>query len=196
MSAKWYISTLLLIFAVFGAFQEQVSIPNQEIMLEFVDAKINKQNIDNTIADVRKKLLNVGISNIIIKETKNGTLKISYFSVVEVDNIKEAIIKDNKFVFNKNSKNNSSSNYNIAIYELTDEPDISNLDYKFIFEIKYHTDRFTTDTYFAFVKKIEQYKTDQLFKIAYKVNKNSPFTKDKTSYKEPEVRAGPKNYNS
>ena len=196
MSAKWYISTLLLIFAVFGAFQEQVSIPNQEIMLEFVDAKINKQNIDNTIADVRKKLLNVGISNIIIKETKNGTLKISYFSVVEVDNIKEAIIKDNKFVFNKNSKNNSSSNYNIAIYELTDEPGISNLDYKFIFEIKYHTDRFTTDTYFAFVKKIEQYKTDQLFKIAYKVNKNSPFTKDKTSYKEPEVRAGPKNYNS
>jgi len=196
MSAKWYISALLLIFAVFGAFQEQVSIPNQEIMLEFVDAKINKQNIDNTIADVRKKLLNVGISNIIIKETKNGTLKISYFSVVEVDNIKEAIIKDNKFVFNKNSKNNSSSNYNIAIYELTDEPDISNLDYKFIFEIKYHTDRFTTDTYFAFVKKIEQYKTDQLFKIAYKVNKNSPFTKDKTSYKEPEVRAGPKNYNS
>ena len=173
MSAKWYISTLLLIFAVFGAFQEQVSIPNQEIMLEFVDAKINKQNIDNTIADVRKKLLNVGISNIIIKETKNGTLKISYFSVVEVDNIKEAIIKDNKFVFNKNSKNNSSSNYNIAIYELTDEPGISNLDYKFIFEIKYHTDRFTTDTYFAFVKKIEQYKTDQLFKIAYKVNKNS-----------------------
>ena len=43
-------------------------------------------------------------------------------------------------------------------------------------------------------KNLEQYKTDQLFKIAYKTNKNNPFTKDRTSYKEPEVRAGPKNY--
>ncbi|MFT6699728.1 MAG: hypothetical protein ACJAVD_001229 [Porticoccaceae bacterium] len=200
MNAKWYISTLFLIFSLFGAFQEQVSIPNQEIVLEFVDAKINKQNIENTIADVREKLLNVGVSNITIKETKNGTLKISYFSVVEVNNIKEAIIKGNRFVLNRNSenkdKNNTSYNYNIDIYELTDETDISNLDYKFLFEIKHHTDRFTSDNYFAFVKKIEQYKTNQLFKIAYKVNKNSPFTKDKTSYKEPEVRAGPKNYNS
>ena len=54
MKAKWYISTLFLLFIYFGAFHEQVSIPNQEIVLEFVDAKIDQKDIKNTIADVRR----------------------------------------------------------------------------------------------------------------------------------------------
>ena len=198
MKAKWYISTLFLIFICFGAFQEQVSIPNQEIVLEFVDTKINKKNIENTIADVKEKLLKVGVSNITIKKAQNGTLKISYFSVVHIDNVKEVLVNENKLVLNKNSENKekskNTSNYNIDIYELTGETDISNLDNKFVFEIKYNSDRFTTDNYSAFVKKIAQFKTDQLFKTAYKAYKKSPFIKDRTSYKEPEVRAGPKNF--
>jgi hypothetical protein len=198
MQAKWYISTLFLIFISFGVFQEQVLIPNQEIILEFVDAKINKKDIENTIAEVKEKLLKVGIANIIINKTKNGTLKISYYSVIHIDNVKEVLTKENKLVFNKNSenkeKNQNSSNYNIDIHEITDDIDISNLDNKFVFEIKYNYDRFTTVDYLALAKNLEQYKTDQLFKVAYKINKNNPFTKDRTSYKEPEVRAGPKNY--
>ena len=196
MKAKWYFSTLLLIFICFGAFQEQVSIPNQEIVLEFVDAKINKKNIENTIAEVKEKLLNVGVTNINIKKTKNGTLKISYYSVFEINDIKKELAKQHKLVLNQNSdhkeKNENSSDYNIDIHELTIETDISNSDYKFVFEVKYNSDRSTTYNYFAFIKKSEHHKADQLFKTTYKVNKNSPFTKDRTSYKEPEVRAGPK----
>ena len=90
-------------------------------MLEFVDTKINRQNIENTIANVRKKLRNIGASNITLRETKNGTLKISYFSIVDVENIKEAIIKGNKFVLDKNTenkdKNNTTSDYSIDINE-------------------------------------------------------------------------------
>ncbi|ARV06457.1 hypothetical protein BTO04_06985 [Polaribacter sp. SA4-10] len=198
MQAKWYISTLFLLLIYFGAFQEQVSIPNQEIILEFVDYKINKKDIENTIAEVKEKLLKVGVANIVIKKTKKGTLKISYYSAVHIDNVKEVLVEKNQLVLNQNSennqKNNNSSNYNIDIHELTDETDISNSDYKFVFEIKYNSDRLTTVNYFALVKKSEQYKTDQLYKIAYKINKNNPFTKDRTSYKEPEVRAGPKYY--
>lgn len=199
MQAKWYVSTLFLLFIYFGAFQEQVSIPNQEIVLEFVDAKIDQKDIEITIAEVREKLLEVGIENIIINNSKNGTLKISYYSIVHIDNIKEALAEENSLVLNKDSdnreKNENSSNYNIDIYEITNETDISNSDYKFVFEIKYNSDRFSTVDYLALAKNIDQYKTDQLFKVAYKINKNSPFTKDRTSYKEPEVRAGPKNFN-
>ncbi len=199
MQAKWYVSTLFLLFIYFGAFQEKVSIPNQEIVLEFVDAKIDQKDIENTIAEVREKLLEVGIENIIINNSKNGTLKISYYSIVHIDNIKEALAEENNLVLNKDSdnreKNENSSNYNIDIYEITNETDIFNSDYKFVFEIKYNSDRFSTVDYLALAKNIDQYKTDQLFKVAYKINKNSPFTKDRTSYKEPEVRAGPKNFN-
>ncbi|WP_158841252.1 hypothetical protein [Polaribacter sp. L3A8] len=197
MHTKWYICTLFLLFICFGAFQDQVSIPNQEIALEFFDAKINKKDIENTIAEVKEKLLKVGVSNIIINKTKSGTLKISYYSADNIDNIKKELAKETKLALNKDSekdkKSKNSSNYNIDIYELTDQTDISNLDDKFIFEIKYNSDRFTTLDYSALAKNVEQYKTNQLFKTAYKVNKKNPFSKDRTSYKEPEVRAGPKN---
>ncbi len=194
MNAKWYISTLFLIFSLFGAFQEQVSIPNQEIVLEFVDTTINKESIEITIADLKEKLLKVGVSNITIKETKNGVLKISYYSIVDVDKIKVALEKEQEFILNKSSQNkedNTSSNYNINIYKLTNETDISNTDDKFLFEIKCHSDRFTTNNSSAFLKNLEEEKSNQLFKTAYKSYKNHPFTKNKTSCKEPEVRAGP-----
>ena len=196
MNTKWYISTLFLLFSLFGAFHEQVSIPNQEIVLEFIDTTINKESIDHTIADVKEKLLTVGVSKVTIKETQNGTLKISYYSAIAVDDIKKVLGKDQEFVLNQNSENKeedeTASEYNIDIYELTNETDVSNTsDDKFVFEIKYHSDRFTTNSFPAFLKNVEENKSNQLFKTAYKAYKNNPFTEDKTSYKEPEVRAGP-----
>jgi hypothetical protein len=198
MNAKWYISTLFLILIYFGGFHEQISIPNQEIVLEFVDAKINQKNIKNTITDVKEKLIKIGVSNIKIQETKSGTLKISYYSIVHINTIKEALAKEHQLVLNQQSKNkknnNTSSDYHIDIYQLTNESDISNLDTKFIFEIKQGSDRFTNNYNNAFIRSLTIHKTNQLFKTAYKVYKKSPFTKDRTSYEEPEVRAGPRIY--
>ena len=198
MNARWYISTLFLIFIYFGAFHEQVSIPNQEIALEFVDTKINQKDIKNTITDVRKKLLEIGVSNIKIQETKSGTLKISYYSVTHTDNIKEALLKENQLVLNQssedNEKDNSSLDYKIDVYELTNKTDISSQNDKFVFEIKYNSDRSTINYNYVFVKDVKTSKANHLFKTAYKVYKNNPFTKDYTSYKEPEVRAGPLTY--
>ena len=89
MRTKWYIGTLFLLFICFGAFHEEVTLPNQEIVLEFVDAKIDNKDIESTIADVKEKLLKIGVSNIKINETDHGTLKISYYSVFHIDNIKK-----------------------------------------------------------------------------------------------------------
>jgi len=196
MNSKWYISTLFLIlFICFGAFQEQVAIPNQEIVLEFVDGKINKKEIKNAVADVKEKLVKAGVSNITIQETTNGTLKISYYSAIPIDNIKEALILENQFALNKNSENKQdqlpSTTYNIDIYELTNEIDATNLNDKYILEIKYLTERSTTTPTFASIRHLEIAKANQLFKTAYNTYKNNPLTKDRTSYTEPEVRAGP-----
>ncbi|TXD53299.1 MULTISPECIES: hypothetical protein [unclassified Polaribacter] len=198
MNVKWYISSLFLILIYFGGFYEHVSIPNQEIVLEFVDAKINQKNIKNTITDVQEKLLKIGVSNIKIQKTENGTLKISYYSDVPVHKIKDALSKEHQLVLNKQSKNNqqnhSYSDYNINIYQLTNEVDISNLDDQFIFEIKPSTDRSTSNYKYALVRNFKIHKANQLFKTAFNAAKKSPFTKDRTSNKEPEVRAGPHVY--
>ena len=200
MKAKWYICTLFLLFICFGAFHEEVTLPNQEIVLEFVDVKINKKDIDNTIAEVKEKLLAIGVANIQINKTHNGTLKISYYSTSHINNIKEELYKDHNLVLNQSSdhkeKNKHSSNYNIDIHELTNQSDISNSDFNFVLDVKYYSDKISTFNYVAFVKKTTQDKENQLFKTSYKIHKNHPFIKDRTSYNEPEVRAGPQSFYS
>jgi hypothetical protein len=195
MNVKWYISTLFLLLIYWGGFQEPISARNQEIVLEFFDTKTNQKNIESTSTDIQEKLLKIGVSNIKIQETESGTLKISYFSIVPIETIKAALVKETELVSKQKSKNNKnntpSSNYNIDIYQLTDEADLSNLDDKFIFEIKYNSDRFTNNYNYAHTRSLQIHNTNQLFKTAYKANKKSPFTKDRTSHKEPEVRAGP-----
>lgn len=198
MNSKWYFSTLFLILCIcFGAFQKQVVIPNQEIVVEFVDASHSKEDVSNTIADVKAKLVSIGASNISIQNTKKGTLKISYYSIVPVDNIKQvlSIVHQHQFAFNTNSdheqKNLPSSTYNIDIYELTNEINTTNSHNKYIFEIKYISERSTTTKTAASIKNLENQEANQLFKQAYAAYKNNPFTKDRSSNKEPEVRAGP-----
>ena len=110
MKSKWYFGTLFLLFACYFALNQQVSIPNQEIVLEFSDAKINKEEVKNTITDVKEKLLNVGATNIKVLETENGTLKISYFSLVNIDNIKDVLLNKNKIALNQSSKNQEKEN--------------------------------------------------------------------------------------
>jgi hypothetical protein len=195
MKVKLYFGTLFLIFIYFGAFQEQIPVTNQEIVLEFVDTKIHKDDIKNTITEVKKKLLTVGVSNITIQETQEGTLKISYHSFVETADIKKALLAENQLILNENSgkekKDTSTSSYNIDVYEITDESNISNLDDEYIFEIKVHSDRSTTNYSYTSYKNLEVHKANQHFKRAVKAHKQNPFTKDNTSCEEPEVRAGP-----
>lgn len=198
MNAKWYISTLFLIFTLFGALNEKVIIPNQEIVLEFVDVKINRKNIDATILDLKDKLLNAGVSNINIKETKNGTLKISYYSATDINDIKELFSESNNLLeknkSNQQKNQQETSIYNIDVYTISNQSDISKTDDTFILEIKYQSDRFTTNNSLVSNKFLLAHKTNQLYKTAYKVYKNNPFIKGLTSHTEPEVRAGPKNF--
>jgi len=198
MNTKWCISALFLIIAYFGAFHEQIPIPNQEIVLEFVDTKINQKNIKSAIFDVKEKLLKVGVSNIKIQETQNGTLKISYYSDVLVDDIKKALAEEDELLLTQNSENEeenkNSSNYSIDIYDLTNETDIANSNDTFIFEIEYNSYRSLIYTSSAFLKNLEENKANLLFKTNYRASQKNSFTKDYNSYKEPEVRAGPYKY--
>lgn len=196
MKSKWYFGTLFLLFACYFALNQQVSIPNQEIVLEFSDAKINKEEVKNTITDVKEKLLNVGATNIKVLETENGTLKISYFSLVNIDNIKDVLLNKNKIALNQSSKNqkkeNDSSNYSLDIYELSDETDEFDLNDTPLFQTKYTSERFTFNNNYASLKReLEILKANQLYKTAYRLTKNDSFSKKNSSYSEPEVRAGP-----
>lgn len=196
MNKKWFIRVLFLaLFICFGVFQEEIQVPNQEIVLEFVDNKTDNNKISETITNVKEKLLAAGVSNIVINKTEKGALKISYYSAAHINTIKEVLSQGIDFALN-NSDNHKEPNfpvydYSLNIYELTNDVDLSNLNDKYVLEIKYASERFTTNPNSVFAKNIEFNKTNQLFKTAYNANKNKSLAKDKPSYQEPEVRAGP-----
>lgn len=200
MKTKWYFYALIVVFIFLGAFQENTTVPNQEIVLEFVDVKIAKKDIDNTISFVKEKLQNAGAKNIEVKEAKNGILKISYYSLENIDSIKETLSKDNSLAFNNSSNHkeensplsHKSSNYNIDVYELDDYPtDISNFDGNSILEIKFDSRRYTNTQNFASLESSQISEAHKVFKTAYKINKSLLILKDNTSHLKPEVRAGP-----
>jgi preprotein translocase subunit SecD len=196
MSRRWYISILLLLFIYVGAFHEQVSAPNQEIVLEFSNESVDQNEVSNTIADLREKLQELGVSNIKIQITEQSTLKISYYSDLHIDRVKEVLLDESQFALNQTSNNKEdekvpSFDYKIDVYELTDSSDISKRNNELILDLKYTTDRFTTPNHWVCVKSLRLEKANQLFRTALRTYKNNPFTKDHTSYQEPEVRAGP-----
>ena len=200
MKLKWYVGILLLVFTVFGIVQENTTVPNQEIVLEFVDVKIAKKDIDNTISFVKEKLQNAGAKNIEVHETKNGVLKISYYSLENIDAIKETLSINNALALNNQPKHKDknypssekTSNYNIDVYELDNHhTELSNVDGNAVLEIKYDVQRYSTPQNYASLEKISTHKVNQLFKTAYRFNKSLLIIKDNTSNYKPEVRAGP-----
>lgn len=197
MKTKWYFYALILVFIFLGVTQENTTVPNQEIVLEFVDLETAKKDIDNTIFIVKERLLDAGATNIRVQETSNGALKISYYSIVNVANIKEALTKSNLFGFNESPVKNDNenqftssklSNFNIDVYELSLD---SNFDGNSVIEIKYDPQRYTNPENYASLNINLKNQANKVFKTAYKFNKSLLIVKDNTSKYKPEVRAGP-----
>ncbi|WP_406682789.1 hypothetical protein N1F78_08800 [Seonamhaeicola sp. MEBiC1930] len=200
MNAKWYFSTLIIALTLLGVCQKQDPVPNQEIVMEFVDVQTTEDDVQNAIADVKETLQNVGATHIEVQEADNGTLKFTYHSNVKAANIKEILSKDNHLVFgyasnNQNSNDSHSSdepsNYNLDVYEIKKSTESSSLGGKYVLEIKYDYDRFTNPNVYFPLENVGINKSDHLIKIAFKANRNIAIAIDNTSHKEPEVRAGP-----
>ncbi|WP_299555541.1 hypothetical protein [Seonamhaeicola sp.] len=200
MNAKWYFSTLIIALTLLGVCQKQDPVPNQEIVMEFANAEVAKDDVQAAIANVREQLQEVGATNIKVQEAENGTLKITYHSHVKVANIKEILSKEDHLVLGYASDNQDESDshasdepsgYNLDVYEIRKGSEPSSLGGKYVLEIKFDYDRFTNPNVYFPLENQAVSKSDHSIKTAYKVNRNIAIAIDNTSHKEPEVRAGP-----
>ena len=90
MMARWCISVLIFSLTLFGVVsQQQILVPNQEIVLQFEDVDLTSKQAENTVAIVKQQLQDLGAENIQVFSLENGKLKITYFSDSEVASIKE-----------------------------------------------------------------------------------------------------------
>lgn len=202
MKSKWYISALILILTLFGAIsQQQITVPNQEIVLQFTDASITSKDTQNTIAIVKRQLQDLGVSNIQVKETENGKLKISYYSDTDIASVKERFSKEKNltldYTFNNENEDSSKDpfddkniTYNLDIYEIQNGSDVEwDLNGTSVVELKSESNRFSNPNIYAFINAVEI--NESIEKVAYKTYYNIAIAIDNTSHKIPEVRAGP-----
>ncbi len=195
MILKWCFGTFLLLFISLASVQKNTPTPNQEIVLEFLQSKTTTKEIKNTIANLEQQLIKIGVSNIKIQKNNNGKLKITYYSKNNIEKIRQTLIADSSYSKDQNNKDKQYNfDYTIDVYELNDYSSFSNLEDHFIFDVKYNSDQFYSDTSFPYVRNNSIEKANFQYKTTYKVNKDYPFTEDYTSYKNPEVRAGPNCY--
>lgn len=204
MLKKWYISTFIIILTLLGAVsQQQIVIPNQEIVLQFTNVDVTTEEVKNTIAIVKKQLLELGIDNIKVKESAQGKLKIIYYSDADVNIIKEIFSKEERLAidFNANHQKGSSNklpidedviSYNLDVHEIQDGND-SDWDLNGVNVVAFDSksDRFFNPNSNLFINKIEVSKDDNIVKLTYKIRRDIALAINDILHKIPEVRAGP-----
>lgn len=203
MFKKGYIIIFLLFLTLLGiSTQQQIVVPNQQIVLQFTNDGVASETIQNVLVVVKKQLQDFGVSNIKVKEGEKGTLKITYYSKEDVAIIKGIFAKDSQLKIDytlhrpKNSRElpnkNESVVYNVDVYEIQNTNDV---DWDFngvnvkVYETK--SNRFLDPNTFYFANNYSVANEDNSAKISYKIHKNIALAIDEILYKIPEVRAGP-----
>ena len=114
MNSRRYIGALIIILTFLGvASKQSITIPNQEIVLQFTDVEVSSFEAKNTVEIVKQQLRNLGADNIQIKKGQKGTLKITYYSDADVASIKETLSNQEKLVLNAfdQTQNKEDSNF-------------------------------------------------------------------------------------
>lgn len=203
MNFRWYISTLIISLTLLGVVnQQQISEPNQEIVLQFTNAEVSSDDAHNTIANLKKQLEDLGANNILVTSGGDkGKLIITYYSDVDVAKIKKTLSKSEKLALNTGNQDQNqeqsdfpldgnSSSYNLDVFEIQKDSDSGwDLNGTYVAELKPEGNRFSNPSIYAFIDSIEVRKITE--KVAYTTHYNIALAIDNTSYKIPEVRAGP-----
>lgn len=203
MNSRRYIGSLIIVLTFLGVvYQQQNTVPNQEIILQFTDVKVTSAETQSTIAIVKTQLQSLGADNIQVKETKEGTLKITYYSDTNVMNIKRTLSEESKIVLDYNLNNqdsehsnlpikNNSISYNLDVYEIQKGNDADwNLVANIFLELKSDNERFFNPNVFMSFTDIDD-REENIVKVALKTHSNIALAIDNTSHNIPEVRAGP-----
>lgn len=204
MRSKWYISALIFSITLLGAvFQQQATVPNQEIVLQFNDAHVSSEDVNLTIANVKEQLHALGINNIHVKSGAEGELKITYYSDIDITRVKQTFSKEKslelQYTSYTESKESSKKptdsdgiNYELDVYEIHNGEDAEwDLEGTFVLEIESKSDRFFEPNVYTTVKGVDVRKETCISKISYKVWRQIALTIDETVHIIPEVRAGP-----
>lgn len=204
MLKKWYISTFVVLLTLLGVVcEKQIAVPNQEIVLEFTNKALTTQYTESTIAIVKKQLQDIGVVNIQVKKSKNGSLKLTYYSDADVKSIQNSFSKNKVLAADfllQNESDKSSElpiddttvSCNIAVYEIQKNNktgwDFNGVN---VSELDLKSDHLFEPSVCFSNLEFNIKNNNNAIKEALKVSRNIVVAINNTSHKIPEGRAGP-----
>ena len=190
---------MIILLTFLGVGQHQISVPNQQIVVQFVD-DVSSDETQNTVAIVKKQLLNIGAENIRVSENEEGKLKISYYSNLDIARFKNILSEENQLELGivenqqeSESKLPSKENQNTCNFDVYEIQKESNSDWDFngtnVLELNPEGNRFSKPKVYATINEIDFQEKDS--KVTFKVYYRIAIAIDNTSHNIPDVRAGP-----
>ncbi|HDZ06611.1 hypothetical protein LCGC14_0190750 [marine sediment metagenome] len=199
MNAKWCVSTLIIILALFGLSQEQSRASNQQIVLQFTDVELASESAhDDVLAAITKKLQVLGVDAIEIIENDGRQLSIRYYSDVDALSVKRFLSQENQLSLTNEDelpsdypKEQLPEKYNIVVSDLQQQGDGGfNLQANLVLIQKQDYNRFSKPITLDYNNTIV-FKQEIIVDVAFKIYRNIAIAIDNTSPIIPEVRAGP-----
>ena len=203
MKSRFHIYLFVVALSLLGVFfQQQDTAPNQEIVLQFTDVDITSSEAKDAITFVAKQLETLGVHTLQINEQEDGKIVISYYSDVNVVQVKTILSKEKSIALALNSLNKNKDNskfptqqqaisYNLDVYEIESNIDIEpNLNGSVVDLISF-SDQLLNPVLYSSNSSIDHSGIDKKEKVAYSVNKNIAAAINNIPYVIPEVRAGP-----
>ena len=147
MNTKWIYGILLLVFAVTGIYQNRISVPNQQIVLQFED---NATLIEDTILQVTSQLHAAGASHIQIVTNEQSDVTITYYSASDVAYIEAFLfnegITSKELPYKTNSKKSKELIWNVSEIQST-QNNAWDFEGTTVTEYKPASDRFISQDY-------------------------------------------------
>jgi hypothetical protein len=198
---KWYIGVLIAAISCFVVQQHIQKRPNQEMVLTFstVDSADSHKA---TVASIESQLLQIGAEHISIDETVKGSLKISYYSSLNLPKVKSILfttggLENLKASCIWNGKDDKTPvqdlllEIQIDFYELKDQKH-SGMDHEGLcyIQLKQNYDR-SPQVHFLHLAQVLSYNYNSITAIDLKVCDHTSLTIENSLFIIPEVRAGP-----
>ncbi len=201
MNSKWLIVVVVVALAFLGISLEQTATPNQEIVVQFNADSVSATETETAIALVMKQLQSIGVESIDIAKTRNGNLKITYYSTLDVAVVKDLFSKQahldlgySTLYANGETPNlplTTDTTYELNVSEIQTPADAAMGFNGALVEIKSGNEWYVNPVFYFGNAKVDLTLQNNFYNATRTQYETVALGIDTTSYKIPEVRAGP-----
>ncbi|MDX1463261.1 MAG: hypothetical protein R3359_09400 [Marinirhabdus sp.] len=201
VNLKWYISFMVCALTLLGVTNERSVLPNQEIVLHFENGSDATHEAEEALRSIREKLRHIGVSDLQVTATMDGSVRITYYSNADVAAVKALLNQDQTFAVDHTAfeatspidvpENGSDQDYEFNVSEISTQSE-NGLGFNgILLDQKSVHDRYTYPIVYLGTGNASYSRLQKQVAARVACYSDTTIRTDRASYQIPEVRAGP-----